>query len=108
MHPDHLAIVTKLPSAPALVALSFGVRYRHDVLLRGSARYTTPGEVRPSASVASGWGDSYSVDDHHRYCAGPATRSGFTKDSTVDPAWPLFKDCPTSNMSGRLQVRSIA
>ena len=95
MHPDHLAIVTKLPSAPALVALSFGVRYRHDVLLRGSARYTTPGKVRPSASVAPGWGDLCAIDSHRRYCAGPATRPGFTKDSTAGSACPLFKDCRT-------------
>ena len=109
MHPGGLAI--ELPSAPPLVTLSFGVHYRHDVLLRGSARYTPAGnKARPPASVfASGWGGlSCANDDHRQCCAGPAVRPGFTKFSTVDSAWPLLKDCRTSNMLGRLQVRSIA
>ena len=92
------------------MTLSFGVHYRHDVLLRGSARYTPPGNKArlPASVVASGWGDSCSIDNHHQYCAGPADRPGFTKFLIVDSAWPLFKDCRTSNMLGRLQVRSIA
>ena len=45
---------------------------------------------------------------HHGCFAGPAFRSGCTKCLTVDAAWPLFKDCLTSNMSGKPQVGLVA